>query len=153
MAMMNPKHKVLHIVSAMKRGGAETLLMNVHRNLDRSKVQFDYVSHVDEECDYDEEINSLGGRVFHIRSLGQLGPLGYIQELKRIMTNTNYAAVHVHTDYQGGIAAFAAKRSGIHKRICHSHSNNWNKGSGIGASLTLGTLRAIIKYSATEDPG
>lgn len=142
--------RVLHIVSAMKRGGAETLLMNVHRNLDRSKVQFDYVSHLDEKCDYDDEINSLGGRVFRIQSLGQLGPLGYIKELKRIMLQTNYTAVHAHTDYQTGFAALAAKRAGVHKRICHSHSNNWGRGNGFIEAIMLRTLRAIIKYSATD---
>ena len=44
---MEEKHidRVLHIVSAMDRGGAETLLMNVYRNLDRSKLQFDFVTH------------------------------------------------------------------------------------------------------------
>ncbi|MZQ83643.1 glycosyltransferase [Paenibacillus sp. 5J-6] len=142
--------RVLHIVSAMKRGGAETLLMNVHRNLDRSKIQFDYVSHLDEKCDYDDEINLLGGRVFRIKSLGQLGPLGYINELKRIMLQTNYTAVHAHTDYQTGFAAFAAKRAGIHKRICHSHSNNWGKGSGFKGKIVLKTLQALIKYAATD---
>src|SRR4051794_25105074 len=114
MAINNQTQRVLHVVSAMNRGGAETLLMNVHRNLDRSKIQFDYVSHLHEKCDYDDEITSLGGTIYRIPSLGQMGPLGYMKELKKIMTKTNYAAVHAHTDYQSGFAALVAKRAGIH---------------------------------------
>lgn len=150
MDMENQIKRVLHIVSAMNRGGAETLLMNVHRNLDRSRIQFDYVSHLFEKCDYDDEITFLGGTIFRIPSLGQLGPFGYIKELKKILATTNYAAVHVHTDYQSGFAALAAKNAGIKKRICHSHSNNWGKGDGIKEKITLKALRAIIKYAATD---
>jgi glycosyltransferase EpsF len=150
MAINSKAQRVLHIVSAMKRGGAETLIMNVHRNLDRSKIQFDYVSHLNGTCDYDDEITSLGGKVIRIRSLGQLGLRAYLNELRMIMIQTNYAAMHAHTDYQSGIAALAAKRAGIQKRICHSHSNNWKKGNGLKASITLRALRAIIKYSATD---
>jgi glycosyltransferase EpsF len=124
--------------------------MNVHRNLDRSKIQFDYVSHLHGTCDYDDEITSLGGNVIRIRSLGQLGLRAYLNELRRIMLHTSYAAVHAHTDYQSGIAALAAKRAGIHIRICHSHSSNWKKGNGLKANMTLRALRAIIKYSATD---
>lgn len=142
--------RVLHIVSAMNRGGAETLLMNIYRNIDKSQVQFDFVSHRTEKCDYDEEIALLGGKVYRIPSLGQVGPFAYIKELTKIMSDNRYVAVHAHTDYQGGFAAVAAKKAGIKKRICHSHSNNWPQGSGVTARVTLKILRSIIKYAGTD---
>ncbi|MFJ8412538.1 glycosyltransferase family 1 protein [Bacillus paramycoides] len=142
--------RVLHIVSAMNRGGAETLLMNIYRNIDKSQVQFDFVSHRTEKCDYDEEIAVLGGKVYRIPSLGQVGPLAYIKELTKIMSDNRYVAVHAHTDYQGGFAAVAAKMAGIKKRVCHSHSNNWPQGVGIKAKITLKVLRSIIKYAGTD---
>src|SRR5665647_859079 len=140
-------HRILHVVSAMNRGGAETLLMNVYRNIDRCKIQFDFVSHRMEKCDYDDEITSLGGRIFRIPSLGQTGPLTYIIKLKKIMTQTNYIAVHSHTDYQSGFAAIAAKMAGIKKRICHSHSNNWARGDGLKARITLKAMQSLIRYT------
>ncbi|KAA0763657.1 glycosyltransferase family 1 protein [Bacillus sp. SH5-2] len=142
--------RVLHIVSAMNRGGAETLLMNVYRNIDKSKVQFDFVSHRTEKCDYDKEIAVLGGKVYRIPSLGQVGPFAYIKELTKIMSDNRYVAVHAHTDYQGGFAAVAAKMVGIKKRVCHSHSNNWSQGVGIKAQITLKVLQLIIKYAGTD---
>jgi glycosyltransferase EpsF len=45
--------RILHIVSAMDRGGAETLIMNVYRNVDKSQVQFDFIVHRSEKGDYD----------------------------------------------------------------------------------------------------
>ncbi|WP_424767286.1 glycosyltransferase family 1 protein [Paenibacillus sp. sgz302251] len=143
-------HRVLHVVSAMNRGGAETLLMNVYRNIDRSKVQFDFVSHRMESCDYDDEIISLGGRIYRIHSFGQQGPIAYLNELKKIMSQTNYVAVHSHTDYQSGFAALAGKMAGIKKRICHSHSNNWGRGNGLKASMMFKVLQTVIHYAATD---
>jgi glycosyltransferase EpsF len=145
----NPQ-RILHIVSAMNRGGAETVLMNVHRHLNRSKVQFDYVSHSTKKCDFDDEIASLGGQIYRIPSLGQSGPISYIRSLKKIMSAHDYAAVHAHTDYQSGFVTLAAKMIGINKRICHSHSSNWGRSNGLKGKIALKALQAIIKYSATD---
>jgi glycosyltransferase EpsF len=142
--------RVLHVVSAMNRGGAETLLMNVYRNLDRSKIQFDFVSHRKEKCDFDDEIISLGGKIFRIQSLGQLGPARYVKELKKVMLTNPYVAVHAHTDYQSGFPALAAKIVGVKRRICHSHSNHFPRGNGIKEKVILKLLQSIIKYSATD---
>lgn len=37
-----PQLRVLHVIGKMDRGGAETLLMNLYRVIDRSRVQFDF---------------------------------------------------------------------------------------------------------------
>jgi glycosyltransferase EpsF len=148
--MIAEPKRVLHVVSAMERGGAETLLMNVYRNVDRSKIQFDFVTHRNESCDYDEEISTLGGKIYRISSLGQMGPMGYIKQLKKIMSANDYAAVHSHTDYQCGFPALAAKLSGIKRRICHSHSNHFPKGNGLKERTVLKMLRSMIRYSATD---
>ena len=50
--------RVLHVVTYMGRGGLETMLMNYYRNIDRNKVQFDFLCHRDFEADYDAEILS-----------------------------------------------------------------------------------------------
>lgn len=147
----NVPKKVIHVVSAMNRGGAETLLMNIYRNVDRSKIQFDFVSHRPENCDYDDEVESLGGRIFRIPSLGQLGPVRYVKRLRQILQDQGpYVAVHAHTDFQSGFAAMAAKLAGIRKRICHSHSNDWAMGSGLKARASLELLRVMIRTFGTD---
>ena len=66
------------------------------------------------------------------------------------MDSYPYIAIHSHTDYQSGFPALAAKRSGIQKRICHSHSTSWLKGSSIKEKVILKFLQQLIKYSATN---
>ncbi|KAB7708169.1 glycosyltransferase [Bacillus aerolatus] len=142
--------RVLHIVSSMGRGGAETLIMNIYRNIDRMKVQFDFVTHSHGKGDYDDEIKSMGGKIYSIPSLGTAGPINYVKRLKDVMSANDYAAVHAHTDYQSGFPALAAKMCGIEHRICHSHSNNWLKQNGLKERFMLKTLQAVIKFSATR---
>jgi glycosyltransferase EpsF len=142
--------RVLHIVSAMDRGGAETLLMNVYRNLDRRKLQFDFVVHRSDQGDYDHEIRHLGGKIYNVPSLGNAGPIIYVKKLVEIMSSNSYTAVHSHTDYQSGFPALAAKIAGIPHRICHSHSNNWPMYDSYKQKLLLKGLQSIIKFSATQ---
>ncbi len=56
--------RILHVVKRMDRGGAETLIMNLYRQIDRSRIQFDFAVHSMDEGHYDQEIRQLGGRIF-----------------------------------------------------------------------------------------
>ena len=51
----------------MNRGGLETMIMNYYRNIDRTKIQFDFLVHRQEKADYDDEILSLGGHIYHMQ--------------------------------------------------------------------------------------
>ena len=48
--------RILQVIGAMDRGGAETFVMNLYRNVDRAKIQFDFLVNENRECDYDAEI-------------------------------------------------------------------------------------------------
>ena len=63
--------RILHVVTYMGRGGLETMIMNYYRQMDRTKVQFDFLVHRDFRADYDDEIERLGGRIYR---LGRLIP-------------------------------------------------------------------------------
>lgn len=56
--------RVLQVINSLKRGGAETLLLNYHRAIDRGRVQFDYLLSYPLESDYELEVQQLGGRIF-----------------------------------------------------------------------------------------
>ena len=54
--------RILIIGMQDKIGGVETFLMNYYRNIDRNKVQFDFISIYDKLC-FEDEIKSLGGSI------------------------------------------------------------------------------------------
>ena len=51
--------RILQVVTTMDRGGLETMIMNYYRNIDRTKVQFDFLTHTDVHQDFEEEIAEL----------------------------------------------------------------------------------------------
>lgn len=56
--------RVLQIFTIMNRGGAESMIMNYYRNIDRDKVQFDFLVHRKGKAAFDDEIKSLGGKIY-----------------------------------------------------------------------------------------
>jgi glycosyltransferase involved in cell wall biosynthesis len=113
--------RILHVVVNMNRGGAETLIMNLYRNIDRSKVQFDFLT-----CkvgEFDSEIKKLGGRIFRIPYVSEVGHGKYINSLDRFFTSHNeYKIVHSHMDKMSGFVLRSANNAGIPIKIAHSHS-------------------------------
>lgn len=136
------KIRVLHVVGAMNRAGTETMLMNIYRNIDREKVQFDFISYSKEEAHYDNEIKSLGGKVIKLSSTTSVKEL-----VNAIKENGPYEAVHAHTLFNSGIAMLAAKKCGIKNRIAHAHTTLDNS-SSIARKIYINGMRFLInKYS------
>ena len=63
---MSEPVRILNLFTIMNRGGAETMVMNYYRNVDRTKVQFDFMVHREEKGAYDDEIEALGGRIYRM---------------------------------------------------------------------------------------
>ncbi|WP_270207265.1 glycosyltransferase, partial [Clostridium perfringens] len=146
--------RVIHVVSDMHRGGAETMIMNIYRNIDRNKIQFDFICHysnkikrVENDLDYENEILNLGGRIFRTPSLGTSNPLVYINNIKNILKdNGPFVAIHIHTNKQGGFPLLGARLAGIKNRIIHSHTTEWNFKNKLYSSI----LKFLINTNSTK---
>lgn len=137
--------RILHIVTYMGRGGLESMLMNYYRHMDREKVQFDFLVHRDFEADYDQEIQSLGGRIYHISRLVPWSRK-YRQELKDFFrTHPEYRIVHVHQDCLSSVALQCAKECGIPVCIAHAHSSSAVK--NLKYPIKLFYKKQISRYS------
>ncbi|MDR0519074.1 MAG: glycosyltransferase [Clostridiales Family XIII bacterium] len=113
--------RILHAVVNMNRGGAETFIMNLFRSMDRNKITFDFITSY--EGAYDDEIRSLGGRVYRIPYYTQVGPLKYGKLLRDFFaSHPEYKIVHSHMDMMSGMVLSQAKKAGVAVRIAHSHS-------------------------------
>lgn len=119
--------RVLHVVTYMGRGGLETMLMNYYREIDRDKIQFDFLVHREFEADYDQEILSLGGKIYRLPRLNPVNKK-YLSELDCFFKNhAEYKIVHSHLDCMAGIPLKYAKKNGVPIRIAHAHSSNQTK--------------------------
>ena len=48
--------RILHVLGGLGHGGAESMVMNLYRYIDRQKVQFDFIIYEDGKLDYNDEI-------------------------------------------------------------------------------------------------
>lgn len=148
--MSSSQRRVLHVLSGMNRGGAETMVMNLYRKMDRSKVQFDFLTYRNDPCAYDDEILSLGGRLLYVPSIGQSNPLSFVRNVRNIIKeNGPFSAVHAHTDFQTGFIALAARLAGVPVRVCHSHNTSWKAEFNWKDRLQLMVFRRLILANAT----
>lgn len=137
--------RVLQVVTNMDRGGLETMLMNYYRHMDRSKVQFDFLTHRQERAAYDDEIEALGGKVYR---LPRLVPWSkhYLSALDTFFTeHPEYMVIHVHQDCLSSVILKAAAKHGIPVRIAHSHNANQNKDAKYIVKLFY--MKSISNYA------
>ena len=140
--------RVLHVIGAMDRGGAETMLVNLHRAIDRSRVQFDYLVHETRECDYDAEIESLGGRVFRgMPRYTIANGHAYRKRMRAFFAeHPEHRIVHGHIGSSSAIYLDEAKRAGRYT-VAHSHAQNFVKGpAGMAFSAMTHPTRRIADY-------
>ena len=134
--------RILHSVSNMDRGGIETMLMNFYRHVDREVVQFDFLANKPAVGDYDEEIRSLGGRIFVSPGfMSYRKYLAFMTELFR--EHPEYRIIHTHNGSLMLYALLSARQNGI----AHAHAT----AVPVGWKNELKKLmRPMIKYVATD---
>lgn len=116
--------RVLQVVNIMDRAGLETMLMNYYRNIDRSQVQFDFLTHRDTPGVYENEIKELGGRIYRAPRLYPQNYPRYFSFMKKFFNeHQEYKIVHSHIDTMSTFPLYAAKKAGVPNRIGHSHSS------------------------------
>ena len=138
--------RILHSVSNMDRGGIETMLMNFYRHVDRDKVQFDFLCNKPDPGDYDEEIKSLGGRIFITPGFKSYRRYqAYMTELFK--EHPEYQMIHTHNGSLMLYALESAKKNKIPVRIAHAHAT----AVPVGLKNEIKKLmRPMIKYAATD---
>lgn len=144
---MNNQIRILHVLYSMNRGGAETMIMNYYRHIDKRTVQFDFLISAPKKCAYEDEIIALGGQVFRVPILSK-SPFHYIKAVDCFFkTHKEYKIVHAHTSAKNALPLGIAKWNKVPIRICHSHSiRNENGITGCIKNI----LKYFIKYVSTD---
>lgn len=119
--------RILHVIGIMNCGGAEMLIMNLYRSIDRDRIQYDFLVHSEEEGYFDKEIYSLGGRIHHICRFKGTNMISYYREAYEFFKKNNeYKIVHGHIGSCASLYLSAAKKCGCYT-IAHSHSTGNGK--------------------------
>lgn len=120
---MSEPIRILNLFTIMNRGGAETMVMNYYRAIDKSKIQFDFMVHRQERGAYDDEIEAMGGRIFRMCPIYPQNLFRYKQMLKEFFDkHPEYRILHSHMSELGYFAFKEAIRHDVPVRICHAHN-------------------------------
>lgn len=149
--MLNSDHsprmpiRILHVVTYMGCGGIENMLMNYYRCIDRSKIQFDFLVHRDFRADFDDEIESLGGKIYRLPRLIPWS-MEYRKRLNAFFKeHPEYRIVHSHINCLSAVILKAAKKNGVPIRIAHSHTSRITM--RLAYPVVLFYRRLIPKYA------
>lgn len=130
--------RILHVFDKMDRGGAETFIMNIYRTINREKIQFDFVVFQKEKGDYDEEIDALGGHIYHLPKFKMYNYFHFKKSWNLFLKeHPEYKVIHGHAQGSAGIYLKCAKKSGLHT-ICHSHTTQFGNG-------LMGIIKKVIQ--------
>ena len=122
--MENEPIRVLEVIGEMDLGGAESMIMNLYRCIDREKVQFDFLVHTQRKCAFDDEIEQLGGRIFHITKFNGRNAIRYYRECNKFFDqHPEIRVVHGHIGSSAALYLHAANKHGCYT-IAHSHAAN-----------------------------
>lgn len=139
--------RVLQVIGVMDRGGAETMVMNLYRAMDKNRIQFDFLVHEQREGDYDAEIRKLGGRFFRLPRFTGVNEHSYRKKCRELFSaHPEWAIVHGHIGSCAPIYLGEAKRAGKYT-IAHSHAQNFVKGfAGICFNIVAHPVRHVADY-------
>lgn len=141
--------KVLQVFGEpLSNGGQEAFIMNIYRNINKDKIQFDFFSPY--YCDNENlkrEIEDLGGKIF--LGNGNFGDKNtkkiFKNKLKMFLKNNKYDIIHIHSGslYALTYGAKIANKSGANNVIVHAHSAGLN-------NIKYKIIKFISKFVITK---
>lgn len=140
------KIRIAQILGIMDSGGIESCVMNYYRNIDRNKIQFDFIVCEGSKLPYKEEIKKLGGHIYIVPHYKHI--IKYIKSVREILRKNNYRIVHAEMNSMSVFPLYCAYKENVKVRIAHSHSTankkEWKR------DILKNVLKPFSKIYATE---
>lgn len=148
---MSRPARVLHLLASLQVGGAETLVMNVFRHIDRSRIVFDAAVHTEMPGFYEEEFRALGGRIFRLPYPSSKTLIRYFRRLQQVLREGGpFSALHSHVYSFSGLPLLGARASGIPIRLAHSHTTSDGKKDDLERTWYRRAMKRLIYINATH---
>ncbi len=143
--------RILQIVMDIGRGsGVANVILNWHRHIDRTKIQFDYLVcfHRSKDDSFEEEIHALGGHIYYVTYKGLFHPILFFQSIAAFFKRHSYRIIHSHVTALGAFYYPIAKFYGSETIIQHAHLTTWSdkKLSALRNCLLLHAVWTLIDY-------
>lgn len=135
---MTRKVKVLEVLPGLNYGGAQTMIINLCKNIDYDKVQCDFIIDHGELLDMKDLVESFGSQVYVMPSFKGSNLKEVKQAWNHFFDDNQYDIIHCHIRSYASIILDIAKKHGL-KTIIHSH--NTSNGNGLSSMV-----KTILQY-------
>ncbi|MBN1069265.1 glycosyltransferase family 1 protein [Clostridium botulinum] len=113
------KIRVLHFELNSNLGGIESFLLNLYTQMDRSKIQFEFVTTSDNPA-LGDRLEELGGIIHKVSSYKNI--IRYCQDIEGLL-DSKFDVVHIHKNSAINILPLIlAKKHNVPAVIIHSHN-------------------------------
>lgn len=129
------KVKVLHFELSNQVGGIESFLLNVYSNIDRDKIQFDFVT-ISEEPALGAQFKELGGKIYEVSNYRCLS--NYKKDISQLIEFSDYDVVHFHKNSAANIIPMKIVSKAKNRPLIIVHSHN--------TSPSVGRVTQILHY-------
>lgn len=119
--------RILQIVPSLNIGsGITKVVLSWHKNIDRTKVQFDYLYFIETDINCKNEIDIIGGKYYKLPYPSFLRPLMFIKAVKNFFKSHKYNTIHSHVLHLSFFFYPIAKFYKVKNIIQHSHATKWS---------------------------
>ena len=113
--------RILHVVHTMNRGGMESRIMDLYRELNKDQFQYDFYIESGKHGAFDNEIIALGGRLFYHKSDRTLNLPDFRAFHEFLEEHLEYKIVYTYNQWAGWYLK-EAKRCCVPIRIASSRT-------------------------------
>ncbi len=116
-------NKILHIMGSADVGGISSVVYNLYSNINKDNFLFDIALTTKNFGIDGRRLEELGCKFYFLPMKSQ-NIKKYKTDLKKILVEGKYDAIHVHENQTSYVALKIAKKCGITCRIAHSHTSS-----------------------------
>lgn len=150
------KIRVLNIIGGLERGGAETFIVNVYRNINKELFEFDFAIYDKPSGEgYYDEILEMGAQVYFIPKKSR-GIIRSLYHINKLVNRENYDVIWRHGS--GALALLDLEAAKGRNRLLVFHSHN-SEEKGLGRILHgllcryFNKKEYIVRFACGEKAG
>lgn len=152
---MNKKIKILYFVDRMLRGGIQSLVVEIVKNIDKENFQIDFLL-LDDGNTYEleDKLKEMNCNVYKLKNVWINTPFDYLKYCKEMnkffrTIGKDYDIVHLHSSSKNFMVLYYAKKYGIKIRIAHSHNTDFQTKNFIKKFIG-NQFKGLLKKNATD---
>lgn len=145
--------RILQVGMSPTYGGTEAFVMAQYRQIDRYKIQFDFLNVYHEKIACQDEIELMGGRIYYLNMARHEGITKYRKNIDAFFQKNHKCFDGIHCNYQSLINIDIlryAKKYKIPMRIAHAHNSGYGRKPNILQKALIFYNKLFIQKYATH---